>query len=353
MYYLIAVGVNETPGAPQLSFAEKDAGDVYKAFVGGQGPVEVENAVLLLGNDASKESVWLALVAAQVKQPTHFLFYFSGHGNEQGLAVRNGLFPFEWLHRALRRLGASWSMIILDACRAGSFAAFVKEGRIALGATQDMSWYEALAHATPGTRLVFSTGARRSAGENQHLQNGSFTHALLQGMRYARPDIQVGSAAYVSDQRAFSYARWHMRQIQGVRQVPEEMGLTGDFPMLRPESANEVGDGWFSRVFIHPHELRVEMALEGRQFVATRLRYAILNSSWRQLHSGESSFEPLHDGVVVTINLPFEFGWLQTDPLSVAFVSLSGRASFYWALWLEDGEGNELDAKIVPAYALG
>lgn len=352
MYYLISVGVNQTPGSSVvLRYSEKDAADVYKAFVGGQGPVAPENAKLLVGPDATLESVYWALVAAQVSGPTHFLFFFSGHGNEDGLGVSNGLFHFEHLRRALRGLNAPWSMVILDTCRAASFATFVKEGQVSIGAIPDVGWYEALAQATPGTRLVFSTGAKRNAGEDASLQNGRFTYAFLQGLRHARPDIDTDAAAYVSDQRAFAYARWHMRHVQKVAQVPQELGLTGDFPMLRPEQANEVGDGWFSRVLVLPHALRVEMEVNGRQFVATRLRYTVFNSARRALHSGTYAFEPAYEGTTVTADLAFNFGWLQADPLSAAHVSLFGRASFYWALWLEDGAGEDLDTKVVHATA--
>ena len=351
MYYLVSVGVNAPLGSKALSYAEKDAADLYKAFVGGEGPVAPERAKLLVGGEARVADILRAIVTAVAAQPSHLLFYFSGHGNEQGLAAADGLLGFKLLHRTLRAVNAPWSMVILDTCRAASYAAFVKEARVKVGAVPDVSWYEALAAATPGTRLIFSTGADRNSGESAALQNGLFTHAFLQGMRHAKPDLNMVNSLYVSDQRAFNYARWHMRTIQGSKQLPEEMRLTGDFPMLRPQATNEVGDGWFNQAVPFPHHLRVVMQVEGRQYVGTKLQYAVVNSAWTLLHSDVIEFEPKYDASEVTLDILLDFEWLQSDPRAAVQLALFGRASFRWLLWLEDSNGSDLDFKVIETSA--
>lgn len=349
-YHLISAGCNYSPGNQVLSFAEKDAEDIYKVFVGEEGPVPPQNATLLTGASANAEAIILSLAHAHMNKPTHFLFFFSGHGNEEGFALFDGLFLFSTLAEWVRGIDASYTVVILDTCRAAAFARhYQTEGQVRVGGVPSFSWYEALAAANEGTRLIFSTAANRNSGESSVLQGGAFTQSFIKALREAKPDISLSDGTvFVSDQRAFNFSRWYMHHnLKLTAQIPQEMGIMGDFPLSRPDGSNLIGDGWIRRISILPSYLRVFLHLQGRTFVPTTLRYSILNAQNNQLHEGVIAIEPAAYDVQDWLDIRYDPQWLKRDALSSYQKRIYGRSKLYWRLSLENAAADELDSKIV------
>jgi hypothetical protein len=257
IYRIVSCGVNEGPGAEKLSFAEKDAEDVKRFFSSALGPVDESDVSVLLGSRAKVLDVRLALIGMALDTPTFAVFYFSGHGNEQGLLCADGLFPYADLVSDLRCIKASKSIVILDVCRAASYLDFLKEARERPSGRLALGWFEALAHATPGSRLIFSAARDRNSGEGGLVRNGHFTWALLEALRTSPADISRSGHFWVSDQRAFSTARRLMIKKFGTKQEPVERGLTGDLPLALSQAEVPVGEASIVQADVAVHGVSV------------------------------------------------------------------------------------------------
>jgi len=340
-FFAVCAGVDQTPGARTLRFAEKDASDVFQMLVGDEGPVGLAEARCLRG--ASMAGLEVALAEALVAAPRYFILYFSGHGSEDGLACSDGLFHFAKLARWLKLIGAEKSLCVLDTCHSASFNRFMKiAGEPGFAGVPTVSWFELLASATPGIRLAFSTGADRLSVESPAYQNGVFTHFFLRGLRKARPDLRASGDSFVSDRRAFDYARWAVRE-RHPDQTPEQYGLDGTLPLCRPDGSNLVGDGWIERLEVLPTSLRVHLTVEGRRFVDTSIRFTVLSlPTRRHLTAG---LIPLHlssseeNGY---IDVPFRQSWIFEDPTSYFYLMNGGVARYTYVVGLVDSDGNAL-----------
>lgn len=208
MYKVICVGVNQGTAGSVLAYAEKDAQDVATLFSGGLGP-PIAEVKTIVGANATAQALEIELMMisfANVK-PRYLVLYFSGHGGSAGIMTSTGILPYETLVRLIRDTGVPFVTVILDVCFAASYLGFLKEAQVGgFGAAPDLrlQWLLALASATPGSRLVFSTGPNSLSRESPKLQNGVFTSFFLQSLRRCRGDIKIGDYSWISDQRAFA-----------------------------------------------------------------------------------------------------------------------------------------------------
>jgi len=125
MYRVISCGVNGPSGAEPLQFAEKDAADVAALFQSALGPRELAGVALLQGADATGANILSALAEAVLEASDYLVFYFSGHGTDDGVAAADELLPYDDLAEMIRYVDALHVFFILDVCSAGSAAGFL------------------------------------------------------------------------------------------------------------------------------------------------------------------------------------------------------------------------------------
>jgi hypothetical protein len=109
-----------------------------------------------------------------------FVFYYSGHADEQHLHLRGKPLPFTELHRLLREMPATVKVGIFDACQSGAILA-AKGG-------QPASTFRLLVSdelSVRGTVLLTSSGADELSQEARVLSGSFFTHHLVSGLRGA------------------------------------------------------------------------------------------------------------------------------------------------------------------------
>ncbi|MFP2926320.1 caspase family protein [Pyxidicoccus sp. 3LG] len=114
------------------------------------------------------------------REETLFVFYYSGHADEQHLHLRGAPLSFEELHGLLRRVPATLKLGILDACRSGSILA-------AKGGRPSESFHVSVQDelAMRGTVILTSSGADELSQEARALSGSFFTHHLVSGLRGA------------------------------------------------------------------------------------------------------------------------------------------------------------------------
>lgn len=191
-------------------------------------------AARLLGGNATRANVYSGLQAMRQRGPDYFVFYFSGHGNDDGIALSDGLLHFRHLVPLIQAIDAPFSLVVLDACSAASYLDYVQRTSAVegWGAPAQFAWLDAVAGSSPGCRLMFSTGASRSAAEGAGTANGHFTDAFLSAIRGVQGDISAHGYRWISDSRAFEATRKIMFERHGLEQRPVAKKLTGDFPLI-------------------------------------------------------------------------------------------------------------------------
>lgn len=179
--YAVVVGNNQgnSPGRA-LRFAEQEVGklsDILRewgdfqslAVVRGGDRHEVENALKTARGK-------LELARSQGK-PTLFLFYYSGHGDNEALELGGSRFPLRDLRTYLETLPADVRLAFVDACQSGALTG-VKGGRRA-------PEYE-IRLADPGSvrgmAIVTSSTANELSQESDDLQGSYFSQNIMAGL---------------------------------------------------------------------------------------------------------------------------------------------------------------------------
>ncbi len=240
----LVVGVGGYPQASNLSvlkYAAKDALQVA-AVLKEQGYLvrTLVNAEAMRGSIRSS----LTQLAQAVDQKEGlFLFYFSGHGfavdgsnylatygttaddlKAEGLAVAE-------VEKLLKGSGAKRVLMFLDACR--------NEPTVGSKAAPGSSFSEdrrARLESSEGLRVLYSTKAGMLSYESPELQQGVYTHFLLEGLAggasgYSRDSRQPDGLISFSDLSQFMVDKMRVYAVErNAMQIPYEAGeSTGDF----------------------------------------------------------------------------------------------------------------------------
>ena len=206
----IFVGNNEGVGQEtRLVFAREDATKMRDAFVS-WGGIAPANAYLL--QDSGKRALIRAfdnaserLTAARAANvPTELVFFYSGHGDEEGLHLGTTSLPHDELRGLLEQSGADVRIALLDACRSGG--AIRAKG----GVRGPPMNFQVAAEQVKGTAILTSSAASEYSQESSELGGGFFTHYLhtaLMGAADANVDGRVTlqeAYSYVYSETAFS-----------------------------------------------------------------------------------------------------------------------------------------------------
>jgi len=182
MRFAVVVGHN-TGGheTTQLQYAEKDA-EKMAALLNALGSVPAENLHALSSPTTEELRTGLAAMKARIagNQAAHteLFFYFSGHADDAGLQLGEGLFHLDELRSFLKDSGADVTIAIIDACQSGAIVRDKGGKRVplldlTLGADGQAS----------GVAIITSSAAGEKSQESDELRGSFFTHFLASGMR--------------------------------------------------------------------------------------------------------------------------------------------------------------------------
>jgi tetratricopeptide (TPR) repeat protein len=197
----LLVGANE--GWVQdrsLRHAENDARNLGRVLTE-LGDFPADSVVLL--SEPTTEQLRAALdeAARQLVGSTEeavFVFYYSGHADNQHLHLRGAPLSFEELYSRLRGLPARVKLGIFDACQSGSILA-VKAGK----STAPFNVTMRAELTVQGTVILTSSGADELSQESNAISGSFFTHHLVSGLRGAADE---DANLRVSLNEAYRYA---------------------------------------------------------------------------------------------------------------------------------------------------
>jgi len=197
------VGANQGGGDTQpLLYAQKDALKMQQVMqeVGG---VNAADRILLL--DPTPEEVYGALTALAGRvgsapgtenRRTEFLFYYSGHSDENGLLLGDKSLGYKALREGLQTVPADVRIAILDSCSSGAFARLKGGVQRAPFLNQDSSQMK-------GHAFLTSSSENEASQESDTLQGSFFTHYLVSGLRGGADRVGDG---LITLNEAYEYA---------------------------------------------------------------------------------------------------------------------------------------------------
>lgn len=202
--YALVVGSNlGGPGQQPLSYADDDARNVSDVLVD-LGGYEPGNVQLLLDPDPNTVLEAIASLAERVaaeresNESVVATFYYSGHSRAAALDLDGRELPLPQVREALQDLGATLTLVVLDACQSGA----VSRSKGA-DAAADFSSNSVRGLDTEGFVVLASSSASELSQESDELQGSAFTHHLVSGLRGAADREHDG---VVTLDEAYSYA---------------------------------------------------------------------------------------------------------------------------------------------------
>jgi hypothetical protein len=237
----LAVIAGANVGGPEdelLRYAEADANRFRDVLVE-LGDVRPDRAIVSMGG--SPEQLLQALTeargrAAEIQRSGSrvvLLFYYSGHGDEDGLHLPRGTMPLSELRAEMNRIPADLRIAILDACRSSGKSKGVRRGP---------EFDLAIAPDSPhGTVEIRASSSGEAAQESEELGGAVFTHFLLSGLRGAA-DSDGDGRVTLAELYAYAYRRTLFRSGTGPAlqhpTIAEELAGAGEVVLTRPARAS-------------------------------------------------------------------------------------------------------------------
>ena len=182
--YAIFIGSNEGGETNQrLMYAGTDA-IAFRKTMSEIGGIPQSNSILLL--EPSKEDLDDAMqtVSDMIEynkkrsKRSEFLFYYSGHSDENALLVGKAKYDYSSLKAAISKVPSDVHVVILDSCYSGNFIR-TKGGQKRKPFLFDDS------SVVKGHAYLSSSSSQESSQESDEIGSSFFTNAMLTGLRGA------------------------------------------------------------------------------------------------------------------------------------------------------------------------
>ena len=166
-----------------LRYAESDA-EKLKIAMQEIGGVSSENSIILKEPNLAEVEFALQEFAKKVSSAkktarrTEFIFYYSGHSDENALLLGEETFGYSQLKSSINSVPSDIHVVMLDSCFSGNFIR-------AKGGTRQKSFLVDDSSVVSGHAYLSSSSESEASQESDLIQSSFFTHALITGLRGA------------------------------------------------------------------------------------------------------------------------------------------------------------------------
>lgn len=182
--YAIYVASNDGgKGREILRYAGTDANRLAQTMID-VGGVKVENSNILLDPSKKELDRYLRVLSEKVvknkshTKRTEFVFYYSGHSDENALLLGNERYDYVDLKASISAVPSDVHVVMLDSCFSGNFIR-------AKGGEKQKSFLVDDSTVVQGHAYLSSSSESESSQESDLIQASFFTHALITGLRGA------------------------------------------------------------------------------------------------------------------------------------------------------------------------
>lgn len=170
--YLVSVGINDYSSFPQklgnLLLPISDAKAISNLYAN-HGSVDY---VLLTNKDATKSKILMAMnkVFAKATLDDRIIFFFSGHGYNDGVCAFDSKLSYDEVRNAIRNYQCGNKIVFVDACHAGSIRKDNQTKTYDKGGNSEFIFFSA-------------SRTNESSIERIDMNNGFFTEYLIKGLK--------------------------------------------------------------------------------------------------------------------------------------------------------------------------
>jgi hypothetical protein len=165
----------------RLRYANQDARSFAAAL---QNLAGVSQSDMSQMADANRQKVLdkLKSIATTVQtarpERSQFIFYYSGHSDEEGLLLGNERISYAELKKLVAAVPVQTRIFILDSCSSGALT-------LSKGGTRQQPFLTGSTSQSEGYAIITSSSIDEFSQESDRLKGSFFTHFLLSGMRGA------------------------------------------------------------------------------------------------------------------------------------------------------------------------
>lgn len=182
-FALIAGSNDGGPERVKLLYAASDA-RAFAKVMQELGGVNAEDSLILVNPDSKAMEEGLQKMkqiltkAASRDQRQEFIFYYSGHSDEEGLLLGSEKYTYKHVREDITNVPANVRVVILDSCSSGALTRSkggIRQPAFLLDAASEMK----------GQAILTSSSQKEAAQESDTLKASFFTHYLISGLRGA------------------------------------------------------------------------------------------------------------------------------------------------------------------------
>lgn len=301
-YAFITASNEGGAGRERLRYAELDAVSLANVFeeIGG---LEARNRIVLLSPSRADFLSGLHRLREKFEQRTQtdvhtqLLFYYSGHSNENGLLLSDGLISYPELRTALDDIRTDVQVAILDSCQAGAFTRSKGGKRPPVFLVDDATHIR-------GAVLLAASSENEAAQESDKIGGSYFTHFLISALRGAG-DISGDKEVTLNEAYYYAFNETLIRtegSRQGVQHPTHDIQMAG------------AGDLVLTDVSRNNASLIIPARVTGRIYIrdssgrlVVEINKIINNDITLALLPGEHQILMNHDGELLTQNVTVSY----------------------------------------------
>ena len=200
--FAFIVGSNEGGGVRiPLQYATSDAKSFSQVMLE-MGGLNWDDSVILLNPNYMEFSQGIRKIRTLIAGATaynerrEFIFYYSGHSDEEGLLLGQNRYSYKKLRSDITEIPADVHIAIVDSCSSGALTR-------SKGGVRKPAFLIDASNITEGHAFLTSSSADEAAQESDRIQASFFTHYLVSGLRGAADSTNDGR---VTLNEAYHYA---------------------------------------------------------------------------------------------------------------------------------------------------